>query len=232
MTLNDDRSRTFTLTPPRAPGGRPRASCGGGTPDIDEQSTLIRTLGAGLRAARLEAGMTQRVLALRSGVSHRSLQDLEAGRRRPSTAMLHALAVGSTRRIRPVGGLDPAVVVEQLVAAAGDSLVVDTPGGVRRRQRRLRDADHAYRRAVEAWWEGEVAAAQRAEVAFVTAMQVLELPGALDDAAALERAIASLNVHSRWLDEGRPGPIGTTRAFYDYCRSKGYPVSRRARWKP
>lgn len=173
--------------------------------------------------------MTQAVLGLRAGVSRRSVQDLEAGRRRPSVAMLRALAVGSTRRLPPGANLDPAPFQARLVTAAGSSVVVDTPGGVRRRERRLRDAGWAYARDGDAWWQGEVAAAQRAEFSFVTWVRLLETPGALDDAATLDAAQRQRTVFSEWLAQQRPGPFGTTSAFFKMARSHGYSVRRRGR---
>lgn len=236
-----------TLTPPCAPGSdrsdartafersqlkkeaRERAGHGGGIPGDAERSELVRALGAELRTVRAEAGMTQRILARRSGVSRRALESLEAGRRRPSSAMLSALAAGSTMRIPPGPRTDPAPITERLVLAAGSSLVVDTPGGIRRRQRRLRDARSAYNREVEAWWQGEVAAAQSAEVAFVMAMSILDRPGAPDSTPALEESNRHLDVFSRWMDQKRPGPWGTTSVFFKYARSQGYPVRRKGR---
>jgi transcriptional regulator with XRE-family HTH domain len=210
--------------------GRPRAGRGGGVPEVEEQHALERSLGATLRAVRAEAGQTQQLLARRSGASFHSIQDLERGRRRPSRAMLEALAVGSTIRI-PLAKADPKPVYARLVAAAGASLVVDTPGGVRRRERRLRDAGDLYRRELDAWWDRECAAARRAELAFVTAITILDQPGALDDAAALEAANGYLDVHRDWMGEERrlQPPMWVTSEFRAMARRHGYPVSRKRR---
>lgn len=209
---------------------RPRAGRGGGVPDADEQHVLERALGGALRELRAEARMTQKLLARRAGISYRSLQDLEAGRRRPSPALLVAMATGSTMRIPPMP-LDPEPVREHLVAAAGSSLVVDTPGGVRRRRRRLRDARQQYTRDLDAWWAGECAAAQRAEIAFVTAITILDRPGALDDSNALAAAIQQMDVFSAWNRQDRrfQPPWGTTSEFYKMARRHGYPMRRRGR---
>jgi transcriptional regulator with XRE-family HTH domain len=207
---------------------RPRAGRGGGVPGDQERNVLKRSLGAERRAVRRAAGMTQKVLAARAGVGLRSLGDLETGRRRPSLALLGALAVGSTRTIPPVAGLDPAPVRARLIAAAGMSAVVDTLGGIRRRQRRLRDAHLAYVRDVHAWWAGECAAAQRAEIAFVTAISILDRPGALDDANALLAAIQQMDVHRAWANQERRvrPPMWTTSAFRRMARAHGYQVHR------
>lgn len=228
-TLMPLRARGATEDCPVGQPVRPRSGKGGGIPDFEEQAALRQSLGRALQVLRADAGMTQAVLGLRAGVSRRSVQDLEAGRRRPSVAMLRALAVGSTRRMPPVAAVDPSPVVERLVAAAGVSLVVDTPGGVRRRERRLRDAGWVYARDTDAWWQGEVMAAQLAELAFVASVLLLEAPGALDDAAALDASQRQRAVFSEWLAQQRPGPFGTTSEFFKLARSHGYPVRRNGR---
>lgn len=210
--------------------GRLRAGRGAGAPDAAERWELVRTLGAALKELRAEAGMTQQVLGRRAGVSHRMLQDLERGRRRPSRAMLHALAVGSTLRVPPVKA-DPEPVCARLVAAARGSLVVDTRGGVRRRERRLRDARHQYVRDVDAWWQLQCAAARQAEMGFVTAIAILDQPGALDDLAALEAANRCLDVYRDWMAEDRRirPPMWVTSDFRAMARRHGYSVSRKRR---
>jgi hypothetical protein len=144
--------------------------------------------------------------------------------------MLWALAVGLTRRLPPLQ-LDPEPVWERLVAATGGSLVVDTPGGRRRRERRLRDAGGAYVRDLEAWWARECTEAQAAELAFVRAMNLLDLPGALDDVAILEAHAREMTVFRRWLHQDRQvqPPWGTTSEFYKMARRHGYPIRRKGR---
>lgn len=235
-TVAAGTSLSLTLTPPHARGnvtetpaaGRARAGRGGGIPNAAEQSRLTATLGAVLRELRADAGMTQDVLGARAGVARRSVQDLEGGRRRPSSAMLQALAVGLTRTIPPCRA-DWEPLFARLQSAAGGSLVTDSPGGVRRRERRLRDAKYRYELDLDAWWHGECVAAQRAELAFVQSMRLLELPDALDRPELLEASAQAYSVFRTWLHQGRPGPWGTTREFYRLARSHGYPVRRRGR---
>ncbi len=230
-----------SLTPPHAHGpsqrspalsglipalARPRAGRGGGVPGEEERSELARTLGAELKALRAESRMSQVTLARRAGVSAVVVRRLEVGRRRPSMAMLHALAVGCARRLPPSPAVEVSAVLNRLVAATGPSLVVDTPGGIRRRERRLRDAGHAYLREAERWWAGECAAAQRAELAFVEAIRILDRPGALDDCAALEEASRALDVSSSWLAQNRSGPWGTTSVWHKFSRAQERKVRR------
>lgn len=145
--------------------GRPRAGRGGGVPDAAEQARLAATFGAALRELRRPSGMSQRTLAERSGVSASMIEYLEVGQRRPSAAMVRALAVGLRRPTLPVysAAAPKAELVARLTEAAGDSLVVDTAGGARRRERRCRAAGWAYMRAVRAW-EASRAAGRRAEL--------------------------------------------------------------------
>ncbi|MBM0238687.1 helix-turn-helix domain-containing protein, partial [Micromonospora sp. ATA32] len=78
-----------------------------------------------------------------AGCDRRTVQRLEAGHRRPSSAMVaalaHALAVPPG--YAPAGRREQVEVLRvELAAAAGPSLVESTPGGARRRRRRLRKA--------------------------------------------------------------------------------------------
>jgi hypothetical protein len=95
----------------------------------------------------------------------------------------------------------------------------------------LRDAWRRYVRDVDAWWAGECADAQRAELAFVSAITILDRPGALDDAAALTASIQHMDIFRAWLHQERrfQPPWGTTSAFFKMARSHGYPVRRRGR---
>ena len=53
---------------------------------------LVHDLAADLRRARLEAGVSQRALAVAAGVDHGDLSRIEAGQKVPSLALLTALA--------------------------------------------------------------------------------------------------------------------------------------------
>src|SRR5262245_24707283 len=81
------------------------------------------SLGEVLRRRRLAAGLTQRELALRAGISVRTIRDLEQGRSQsPQARSVHGLAAGlglgladrerllAARRTRPAAGPDPAAL--------------------------------------------------------------------------------------------------------------------------
>ncbi|MFI5931280.1 helix-turn-helix domain-containing protein [Actinoplanes sp. NPDC051494] len=137
---------------PVAPPGSDRVVVGAGhrqgvTGDAERQR-LRASLGAALRRARARRRMTQASLALLAGCHLRSVQRLEAGVMRPTTALLEALA---TALVAPAGVRADRVRVAQVAAAlsreAGESLRESTPGGARRRRRRMRDARRAARKA-------------------------------------------------------------------------------------
>lgn len=142
-----------------------------GVPEAAERAVLVRTLGAELRAVRAAAGMSQWLLAHRSGVATSTVEYLETGGRRPTPSMLAALAIGSQRVESGPQGRGEAEVFRRLLAAAGVSVVADTPGGIRRRARRSQAAGVAYGRLVyrlnrgrlEAQWarQGALRAATR-----------------------------------------------------------------------
>lgn len=101
--------------------------------DETERAHLTAGVGARLRAARTAAHLSQRGLARVAGCASSTVTRLESGQRRPRRSMLAALCAV----LDPDGtaGLLPA-----LVLAAGESLAVETPGGTRRRTRRVRVA--------------------------------------------------------------------------------------------
>lgn len=114
-----------------------------GTPDPVEQVRIRATVGAAVRTRRRAAGLSQRALAALAGCHPRTIERLETGRIRPTTGLLAALAYALT--VPP--GYTPAgrrAAVDELCAfledVAGPSLVPSTPGGARRRRRRLRAA--------------------------------------------------------------------------------------------
>ncbi|WP_200214971.1 helix-turn-helix domain-containing protein [Micromonospora coerulea] len=114
-----------------------------GVPGTDERARLRSTLGAALRRERVARRLSQRSLATLAGCDRRTVQRLEAGQLRPTTALVaalaHALAVPPG--YAPAGRRELVDALRaELVAAAGPSLVESTPGGARRRRRRLRRA--------------------------------------------------------------------------------------------
>lgn len=114
-----------------------------GIPAPDEQARLRGSLGAALRRARAERRLSQRSLAALTGCHPRTVERLEAGQIRPTTAMVaalaHALAVPPG--CSPPGRREQMETLRvELAAAAGPSLVPSTAGGARRRRRRLRKA--------------------------------------------------------------------------------------------
>lgn len=121
-----------------------------GVPGADERARLRSTLGAVLRRERAERRLSQRTLATLAGCHPRTVERLEAGQLRPTTALIaalaHALAVPPGWS--PAGRREEYLLLgAELAAAAGPSLVPSTPGGERRRRRRLRKARLAANRA-------------------------------------------------------------------------------------
>jgi transcriptional regulator with XRE-family HTH domain len=143
------------MTPPAKPPparGWPRvarhsrARCAGspGAPGAEERAQLVAGVGALVAAHRRAVCLSQRRLAELAGCDRRTVERLEVGRIRPTTALLYALAHALT--VPPGYAPDrPAVAVlaGALVQSAGASLVPSTPGGARRRRRRLRKARRA-----------------------------------------------------------------------------------------
>lgn len=114
-----------------------------GTPGPVERARLRARFGAVLRRERAAHRLTQRGLAALVGCDRRTVERLECGQLRPTTALVAALAqalaippgwspAGRSEAVEQLGA--------QLAAAAGPSLVESTPGGARRRRRRLRKA--------------------------------------------------------------------------------------------
>lgn len=176
LSFSRENARSSSGSAP-TPMLRPRS--GSGVPDERERAVLAATFGAALRQARRPSGMSQRTLAERAGVSKAMVEYLEVGRRRPTPSMVRALATGLCRPTPPLYSPPPELseLVARLTAAAGGSLVVDTPGGVRRRERRLRAAGWAYVRLARRWQ-----AAREAEQAG-RAQAVLAAFAVLDDRA-------------------------------------------------
>jgi transcriptional regulator with XRE-family HTH domain len=107
-------------------------------PTGPERASLRALLGDTLRRYRERAGLSQVRLAELAGVNRHTVERLEYGERRPTPAMLAALAralAGDDREAEQLAAL--------LATAAGASLRVDTPGGVERRIRRTEQAVRA-----------------------------------------------------------------------------------------
>jgi transcriptional regulator with XRE-family HTH domain len=118
-----------------APTPQPRTP-GDGVPTGTEAFTLRALLGGTLKKYRDRAGMSQATLAERAGVDRRTVERLESGQRRPTPAMLAALADALADR-----DAEAAVdIAARLAIASGASLRVDTSVGVERRMRRLEAA--------------------------------------------------------------------------------------------
>jgi hypothetical protein len=84
-------------------------------------------------------------------------------------------------------------------------------------------------RDCDAWWVAECSSAQQAELAFAAAIAILDQPGALEDARALETASRALDEHRAWMTQERRFqlPWGTTSAFRKMAARHGYPTGRR-----
>lgn len=109
----------------RATGRTLARACviGDRTPGVAAVAVLARSL-------RLQAGLSTRELAARSGLARSTITRLEAAQLRPRRSMLAVLAVG----------LDPGrrrELLSRLVDAAGGDMAVDTPGWRRYRRRRV-----------------------------------------------------------------------------------------------
>jgi transcriptional regulator with XRE-family HTH domain len=97
---------------------------------MGDQPAGVAAVAALARSLRLEAGLSTRLLAARSGLARSTITRLEAGQLRPRRSMLAVLAVG----------LDPGrprELLDQLAAAAAGDMAEDTPGWRRYRRRRV-----------------------------------------------------------------------------------------------
>lgn len=117
-----------------------------GVPDAVERERLRSSVGAALRHARAEAGISQRRLAVLAGCDRRTVQRLEAGTMRPSTALVRALAHAITvpPGWAPAGRrAHTAALLAELETAADTSLVLASGRRARWRRRRHRAAARA-----------------------------------------------------------------------------------------
>lgn len=152
-------------------------------PTVAEASRLRESLGGELRALRAEAGLSQWRLSVRAGTARSTVEDLEAGRRRPTPSMLASLVLAATHTTAPAPPPTHQARVSwllRLAEAAGVALVADTPAGVRRRARRLAEAERRWRwlLASDARQAAEVQAAQRR--AFTAGVRVLAKAQSVD----------------------------------------------------
>ncbi|MEV4708873.1 helix-turn-helix transcriptional regulator [Actinoplanes sp. NPDC049316] len=119
-------------------------------PDVAERERLRASVGAVLRRARATARLSQPALAVLAGCDRRTVQRLEAGQLRPTTALLAALAhaLSVPPGWSPAGRRrETAALRLELEAAAGGSLVQASARRERWRRRRHR---RAYRAASKA----------------------------------------------------------------------------------
>ena len=143
-------ARSRACTPPGQEEPVPHRGHRQGVPDAVERERLRASVGAALRHARIQAGRSQRTLAALAGCDRRTVQRLEAGGLRPTEALLAALAHALT--VPP--GWSPAgrraataVLLVELEAAAGPSLVLASGRRARWRRRRHRTAYRAASRS-------------------------------------------------------------------------------------
>lgn len=116
-----------------ANGGQVGEELPPGRPDAEERDRLVATLGATLKALRAEYRLSTPALAKRAATTRSTVTRLEGGQRRPRRSMLNSLAIG----------FDPdrqAELRDLLVAAAGTSLVPESPHSERIRGKRLATA--------------------------------------------------------------------------------------------
>ena len=166
-------------TSPRAPG----------IPVGVERERLREVLGAELRAARRQAGMSQWTLARRAGFARSTAERLEAGLLRPTRSLLATIAVGLQRTLPP-RTYDPEAaraVFHRLLAAAGASAVSDTPAGVDRRERRLRAAGRLWARHARQIVDADRARRRARDVEFRACLRLLRRANAMETPRILDR---------------------------------------------
>lgn len=159
-----------------------------GVPGPAEQHVLERTLGSAVKAVRADAGMSQWTLSCRSGCARVTVERLEAGLHRPTASLLATLAIGVRRTVPPKPGDQEAeaATLRRLLMAAGPSLVADTPGGLRRRERRLHDAHRPWQRQCRQRHEAERSATTSTLADFRAALAELT-PQTADNLEVLDR---------------------------------------------
>jgi transcriptional regulator with XRE-family HTH domain len=149
-----------------------------GRPSLVERAQLAATVGAVLRAARLDRGWGTRRLATAIGCARSTVQRLEAGQLRPRECTLRYLA--SVLHVE-----DPRPLADRLVAAAGPLLRPDTDGAIRQRQRRANAALLAGRMPLPAELDRRIRAHRAASAAWHRAQMLVDR-GDLNDLAVLD----------------------------------------------
>lgn len=163
-----------------------------------ERAHLVAGVGALVRQERVAGGWRMARLALATGVARQTVWRLENGRRRPSRALLVGLA-GAFRAD------DPRPLAHRFVEAAGASLVENTPGGWRRRQRRQDAALLAGWRPLPSNLATRLAAHRAASAAWRELLALLA-PENFDDPAALA-AVRALMDQAHELMEVAGDPV-------------------------
>lgn len=182
MTDSFDRSDTGSS---RARIGRPS-----GRLDRSQSAQLAASLGVVLRELRIERGLSTRKLAAYSGVARSTVTRLEAGQRRPRRSLLANLAYGLSPD-------NPTPIIATLVCAAGDFLASESPWSERMHHRRLEQAILSGRAKLPDRIAKPLALHQAADNSWREAMALLDEPGALNNAAILDRVDHLLTVCRR-----------------------------------
>lgn len=184
-----DRTVATRLTHDRARFVSTRSEA---APSAEVQARLRGSVGVELRALRAEFGVSQWRLSARAGVARSTVERLESGRRRPTASMLASLVVAAPWSVPPRPEAPHAEQVAwlwRLIVAAGPDLVAETPGGLRRRSRRLRAAERVWRRQVaRVHWQAAVAEETRRRALMA---EMRQLAGARS-AAAIERVLSRM----------------------------------------
>lgn len=173
----------------------------------------LRAFGNLLRAERLAAGLSVPALARRCGCSASLVEKLERGERRPRARTVRVFA----------GGLDPddrEPLAARLRDAAGASLVADTARSERAWTRRTNRAALCGDRPLPSEIARSIALHSAAAAARVQALAIVNAPGALYNADALDRAIRLMD--QAWAAEDEAGlPVAVhigRRVFrYGFC---------------
>ncbi|MER5674792.1 hypothetical protein [Pseudonocardia alni] len=92
-----------------------------GTPPEPERLRLARDLGGAMRSECVRAGVGVRTLPARTGLSRTMIDDLLAGRRRPSTTTCWRIGL-ALARAQGYGDEMAAAIAARLVDAAGSSI--------------------------------------------------------------------------------------------------------------
>jgi transcriptional regulator with XRE-family HTH domain len=188
IELTDDRSGRSprAITQAQALGNEPARP--------DSRPVEPAPLGPLLADVRTARGLSARALAAAIGAAPSTVTRIERSERRVSPAMLASLAAA-------LAPDDPGPLTASLTAAAGHLLVADTPGGARRRGRRMRRAERERNRRLVAQMRARQAMQRQAADTAAAAYRLFDRTGALDDVASLDRIGALLDESQRMRDE-------------------------------